>query len=168
MASINFLNAKTGEEESLVTSGRNHMLSRAEDIEFYLNFDGCENKDDFRERIEYMDLDFGEMRNAYKMFIDIGTVSLCEYGLCFGFVDADEESDGYYRFQISWGGPSEEVRFYHNGSIEFVYLDWYVGVGFNVNFHPTFGRLLEWFQDLQAINWDSLEPEQIEFDEEYI
>ena len=33
----------------------------------------------------------------------------------------------YIRFQLSWGGPSEEFRFYANGDCEFWFLDWYVG-----------------------------------------
>jgi len=60
---------------------------------------------------------------------------LSEYGLCFDFVPAGTFSDqdgGYFRYQISWGGPAEEFRFYCDPQnvpyrIEFWYLDWFDG-----------------------------------------
>lgn len=59
-----------------------------------------------------------------------------EYGLCFDYVAPgtfDNQPTGYWRYQISWGGPSEEIRFYGSPSdnapalIEFWYLDWFDG-----------------------------------------
>ena len=63
-----------------------------------------------------------ELRNAYY-----------EYGLAFDYVIPDDaEKDAYFRYQISYGGPSEELRFYCDASyrvykIEFVLLDWFDG-----------------------------------------
>jgi hypothetical protein len=31
----------------------------------------------------------------------------------------------YDRIQISYGGPTEEIRYYENGIVEFVLLDWF-------------------------------------------
>ncbi|MCP4585348.1 hypothetical protein [Pseudoalteromonas sp.] len=64
---------------------------------------------------------------------DIGPMH--EYGLSFDYVEADEEegTEDYFRFQMSWGGPSDELRFYKNGLIEYVYLDWFCGIGFDVS-----------------------------------
>ena len=64
---------------------------------------------------------------------DWGTIS--EYGLCFDYVAAGTFTDqkvGYFRYQISYGGPSEEFRFYTDPefnveSIEFWFLDWFDG-----------------------------------------
>ena len=49
--------------------------------------------------------------------------SLNEYGLALDKVAPDDDGP-YIRYQISWGGPSEEIRFY-NHNIEFVYMDWF-------------------------------------------
>lgn len=61
-----------------------------------------------------------------------------EYGLCFDYVAPGTftgQSEGYFRYQLSWGGPSDEFRFFvsrarHGWSIyriEFWFLDWYDG-----------------------------------------
>jgi len=58
-----------------------------------------------------------------------------EYDLGFDYVAPGTFSDqrrGYWRYQISWGGPSEEIRFYgelgggeaYLDKIEFWFLDW--------------------------------------------
>jgi len=59
---------------------------------------------------------------------DLG--KLDEYGLCFDYVDAgtfENQKRGYKRWQLSWGGPSEEFRIYEDGSMEFWYMDWFDG-----------------------------------------
>ena len=58
-----------------------------------------------------------------------------EYGLSFDYVPAGTFSGqraGFFRFQISWGGPSEEIRFkagpdFNLISADFWYLDWFDG-----------------------------------------
>jgi len=64
---------------------------------------------------------------------DLGCIH--DYGLSFDYVEAgtftDQES-GYFRYQLSWGGPSTEFRFYTDASkrpykIEYWYLDWFDG-----------------------------------------
>jgi len=73
---------------------------------------------------------------------DLG--NLFEYGLCFDYVAPftwKEQSEGYFRFQISWGGPSEEFRIFANKNrhgwqvyrIEFWYLDWFDGAKINLH-----------------------------------
>jgi len=62
-----------------------------------------------------------------------GLPQLHEYGLCFDYVAPGtfgNQKRGYYRYQISTGGPGEEFRYYPNTSpreISFVFLDWYDG-----------------------------------------
>ena len=57
--------------------------------------------------------------------------SLNEYGLSLDYVEAGtwkNQVKGYKRYQLSWGGPSEEFRLYDNSHrIEFWYLDWFDG-----------------------------------------
>lgn len=58
-----------------------------------------------------------------------------EYGLGFSYVAPDtfqDQPEGYFRYQISWGGPSEEFRFFVNPDlslhrIEFWFMDWFDG-----------------------------------------
>lgn len=64
---------------------------------------------------------------------DIGNIS--EYGLCFDYVVAGTFTDqkvGYFRYQLSCGGPSKEFRIYTDRElnvdrIEFWFLDWFDG-----------------------------------------
>lgn len=60
-----------------------------------------------------------------------------EYGLAFDYVApntfGEKQREGYWRYQISWGGPSDEFRFYSSSPkarphrIEYVFLDWFDG-----------------------------------------
>lgn len=61
--------------------------------------------------------------------------NLCDYGLCFDYVAPEtfrEQREGYFRYQLSYGGPSDEFRFYTNPDfpihrIEYWFLDWFDG-----------------------------------------
>ena len=57
--------------------------------------------------------------------------NLSEYGLSFDYVEPDTFNDqpfGYYRYQLSWGGPSDEFRFWpHDNSITYHFMDWFDG-----------------------------------------
>ncbi len=56
-------------------------------------------------------------------------------GLCFDYVDPNtfnDQKEGYWRWQLSWGGPGDEFRIYINPDksvhrIEYWYLDWFDG-----------------------------------------
>ena len=58
-----------------------------------------------------------------------------EYGLCFDYVAKgtfDDQPRGYFRYQLSYGGPSDEFRFYVDETldpyeIEYWFLDWFDG-----------------------------------------
>jgi hypothetical protein len=60
---------------------------------------------------------------------------LNDYGLCFGYVAPDtfdDQDEAYYRYQLSWGGPSDEFRFFVNPDlschrVEYRFLDWFDG-----------------------------------------
>ena len=71
---------------------------------------------------------------------------LNEYGLSFDYVkphtfcdcDSDypdddcDDTSGYWRYQLSYGGPSDEFRFHDDGTIEYRYHDWFDGAGRNL------------------------------------
>ena len=66
-----------------------------------------------------------------------GIGSFYDYGLSFDYVALDTFEDmenDYFRYQLSWGGPSDELRFYEDGTIEYVYMDWFCGAGVDVTY----------------------------------
>ena len=67
---------------------------------------------------------------------EITEESIYEFGLAFDYVAPGtfgDQTEPYWRYQISYGGPSEEIRFYSGGPtytpyrVEFVFLDWFDG-----------------------------------------
>jgi len=62
--------------------------------------------------------------------------NIFEYGLCFDYVPAGtfrDQKRGYFCYQLSWGGPSDEFRFYCGpdlkvDKITYAYLDWFDGM----------------------------------------
>jgi len=78
-----------------------------------------------------------------------------EYGLCFDYVAPEtftDQPEGYWRYQLSWGGPSDEFRFYAGGCgeqrpyrITYVFMDWFDG-----HERALVGRDLELMRDIWA------------------
>jgi len=82
-----------------------------------------------------------DFKNAYKNNDLDFPKWLSEYGLSWDYVVAntfDNQTEGYYRWQLSWGGPSDEFRIYTDNdkniqSIEYWYQDWFDGASIDVN-----------------------------------
>ena len=65
--------------------------------------------------------------------------NMYEYGLSFDYVAPEtfnDQPEGYFRYQLSWGGPSDEFRIYAQRvdeyrysiyRIEYWFLDWFDG-----------------------------------------
>lgn len=60
--------------------------------------------------------------------------SLFDYGLSFDYCYPDKGNPGYFRYQLSWGGPSDEFRIYADRrseynwviwKISYVFMDWF-------------------------------------------
>tara|TARA_R110002124_G_scaffold244691_1_gene409775 strand:- start:12 stop:386 length:375 start_codon:yes stop_codon:yes gene_type:complete len=73
-------------------------------------------------------------------------------GLSFDYVEAntfDDQKEGYWRWQFSWGGPSDELRAYVNRDdsmhrLEYWYMDWFDGAKVNVAAeHPAWQKMQE-------------------------
>lgn len=88
-----------------------------------------------------------------------------EYGLSFDYVAPNtfnDQPEGYIRYQLSWGGPSEEFRFYVSPSCneydnpyyraEFWYLDWFGGACVDVTSDKTVSMLYEWFDSCGSVS----------------
>jgi hypothetical protein len=85
---------------------------------------------------------------------DLGTFN--EYGLSFDYVAPgtfENQKRGYFRYQLSWGGPSDEFRFYCDENlnpveIEYWFLDWFDGAHITLK-EKDFSLLEEIFQDFK-------------------
>jgi len=71
-----------------------------------------------------------DRRDELEKFDANGWDMFHEYGLDFSYVEPDtfdNQPKGYHRFQISWGGPSDELRFYTRdeaNKVEYWFMDW--------------------------------------------
>ena len=89
-----------------------------------------------------------DRRDELEKFDANGWDMFHEYGLDFSYVEPDtfdNQPKGYHRFQISWGGPSDELRFYTIGKfdvdneelildhVEYWFLDWFDGASIDVS-----------------------------------
>ena len=90
---------------------------------------------------------------------DLGT--FYEYGLCFDYVapgtfgKEEEGEEGYFRYQLSWGGPSDEFRFFCGPDftpyrIEYWFLDWFDGASVTLHGEDR-NLLLEIFDDFEGM-----------------
>ena len=66
----------------------------------------------------------------------------------------DDQREGYYRLQLSWGGPSDEFRIYTDMNkriheIEYWYLDWYDGASISVPRDTVSWDICSWHMDLE-------------------
>jgi hypothetical protein len=86
--------------------------------------------------------------------------SFAEYGLCFDYVAPDtftDQKEAYFRYQISWGGPSDEFRFFVNPDlschcIEYWFLDWFDGANrvLSGDDEQLLLTIWQWFRDCGA------------------
>lgn len=153
-----FLNCSKQDRKTFRERGRKHLEGRAEDFTFFmqwgseksevehgLNWDKCSPK-----------------KQAYIMQKFDETGSFYDYGLSVDYQEPDGRRRGYFRFQLSWGGPSDEIRFYFSGDgsrgmadkIEYVFLDWGTGVGFDVTGEDWAKWLWDWFQSCETVKYE--------------
>src|SRR5262245_11252970 len=82
--------------------------------------------------------------------------SLGEYGLAFDYVASGtftDQEEGYFRYQLSSGGPSDEFRFFtdaqqHCHRIEYWFLDWFDGTSVTLQDDDK-ALLLKIFEDFR-------------------
>lgn len=105
------------QEPSMIQRTQDAFKSRMNDIRILneLRLMEQDHENDYPNIIE-------EIKNKYG--------SPDEYGLSLDFVEEGtftDQKEPYIRFQLSWGGPSEEFRIYATNEIEFWFMDWYTG-----------------------------------------
>lgn len=86
---------------------------------------------------------------------NLGTLN--EYGLGFDYVAPNTfngQRRGYWRYQLSWGGPSDEFRFYCDESrrpvrVEYWFMDWGDGASVRLTRGKDFDLLMALWEDWQ-------------------
>ena len=94
-------NLKQSEKETCADRITEAIISRGEDFTRFMNARDEETQEEF-----------------YNYGLSIDMVSMGTF---------KDQNEPYLRYQISYGGPSEELRFYQNGTVEFWFLDWFDG-----------------------------------------
>lgn len=95
---------------------------------------------------------------------------LIDYGLSFDYVPKGTyigQDEGYFRYQLSWGGPGDEFRFYCDPAleverVEYWFYDWYVGASIVLEGEDEelLIDIFEWFKEAgvpQKVLEESLE-----------
>ena len=86
-------------------------------------------------QLKCADLVAGQWKDRQKDLISRDGSDREFEGLSFDYVKANtftNQKEGYWRWQFSWGGPSDELRGYVNENrelhrLEYWYLDWFDG-----------------------------------------
>jgi hypothetical protein len=99
----------------------------------------------------------GDVPDEDGSIADLGPFN--EYGLAFDYVAPGtftDQEEGFWRYQLSYGGPQEEFRFYSSDMrrvyrIEFWFLDWFDGASRDVTRVDTARALWDIFVDLECV-----------------
>ena len=96
--------------------------------------------------------------------------SLNEYALCIDYVAPgtfNDQTEGYFRYQISYGGPRDAFRFFVNPDftvhrIEYWFLDWFDGAHRSVEDQPAqvLHNLWGWLSAAGLVRSAYMEAEQ--------
>ena len=119
------------DDVELIDDGTLDTVLKLDDREFRFSQDHVA---DYRSKDGELDLD-EFVEDEWETIRDEAYEAFNEYGLSFDYVEPNtfnDQPEGFFRYQISWGGPSEEFRFYVNPDfschrIEFWFLDWWDG-----------------------------------------
>ncbi len=84
-----------------------------------------------------------------------GYQAFSEYGLSWTYNRPEDGSNGYYCYLMSWGGPSDELRFYADirgecHVIEYWYMDWFDGAKHVVTDDTAAKAVAEYFAGCEA------------------
>lgn len=153
-----FINCNQSERKAFRQRGRKHVQSRAEDFNHFMEY-GAE-RDELEHHSAWETFSTRKKNQILKKFDETG--NFYDYGLSLDYQEKEGRKRGYFRFQLSWGGPSEEIRFYFDGDgsrgqadkIEFVFMDWGTGIGFDVTGEDWAQWLWDWFQSCGTVQYE--------------
>ena len=129
--------------------------STREDLAFYMKW-GTDAED-----IDGHNSTDPKIPEVMARFEDIGDFH--DYALSWDYVipeTFEDQPEGYWRFQISYGGPTTEIRFYatpgERGFVmhraEFWFLDWFDGAQVNIATRPEAQWLWDWFEEVSSVD----------------
>jgi hypothetical protein len=77
-----------------------------------------------------------------------------EYGLSFEYIEPENGENGYFCYLMSWGGPSDELRFYVDVGgtaykIEYWFKDWFDGASIDVTGDQAAKACADWFEQCE-------------------
>ena len=101
---------------------------------------------------------------SYEDFFDYVNQS----GLSFDYVTPytfRDQGTPYYRFQMSWGGPSDEFNIYTDSSkniqkIEYWFKDWWDGASLDCTDNKLVNEICSWFVEGALYPHEYLQKEQ--------
>ena len=101
---------------------------------------------------------------SYEGFEDYVSQS----GLSFDYVTPytfKDQGTPYYRFQMSWGGPSDEFNIYTDSSkniqkIEYWFKDWFDGASLDCTDNKLVNEICSWFVEGASYPHEYLQKEQ--------
>jgi len=103
--------------------------------QFYQEYDNATEGEQIAMKV--IDQNNGDYFHEYEDLFDY----VNNTALSWDYVEAytfENQSEGYYRLQLSWGGPSDEFRIYPAkdeysvDNIEYAYMDWFDGAVYPV------------------------------------
>ena len=79
-------------------------------------------------------------------------------GLSIDLVERDDLDldDHFIRYQLSWGGPQDEFRFWKSGKISYHFLDWYDHAEKDITVMTRQDPVMEKFTDLFTTAFEGL------------
>lgn len=126
-----------------------HTWKKAE--QFYQDFDNATEGEQIAMKV--IDQNNGDYFHEYEDLYDYvnNTALSWDYVEPYTF---ENQSEGYYRLQLSWGGPSDEFRIYPAKNeysvdvIEYAYMDWFDGAVYPVPQDSTAWEVCQYFLEV--------------------
>ena len=118
-----------------------------------------ETEQDYKDAQTYYDQSEPEEHDQYEGYEDLIDY-VNQTALCWDYVEKgtfDDQERGYFRLQLSWGGPGDEFRIYvdYDKSIDYIeywYLDWYDGASVRVGSDTESYDICRDFLELSLLN----------------
>ena len=121
-------NLKQSDKETCEDRITEAIISRGEDFKRFMNAEDEETTEEF-----------------YNYGLEIAMVNMGTF---------KDMKEPYLKYLISWGGPSEELRFYQNGTVEFWFLDWFDGAHKNITSMGWVQWLKQYLEDIELLTND--------------
>lgn len=83
--------------------------------------------------------------------------SIFDLGLSFAWIPPTGETyeeGGYFQLLLSWGGPSDEIRFFDYNRIVYVYMDWFDGAEIDISKDEVAREMRYVYEDVEAVDFE--------------